>query len=261
MKASFEKYKYYEQSVQSPENEIEFLVGEYQRLNKRKPTSLREDFGGTGYLCCEWVKASNKNTAYAVDLDLVPLKWGMKHHYAKLTSEQQKRMTFVNSNVLTFNRPRVDIVCALNFSYFIFKERDLLVEYFKKVKNSLSKDGVFFIDLFGGTLSQTVMEEKVKHKGFTYYWECQKFNPINNHCFFAIHFKLNSGKFHRNVFTYDWRLWSAPELMDMLREAGFTQTNVLWEGDDDKGGGNGIFKPTKKAENCESWIAYIAAQP
>jgi hypothetical protein len=36
---------------------------------------------------------------------------------------------------------------------------------------------------------------------------------------------------------------------------------VYWEGDDDDGGGNGVFTPVKRAENCPSFIAYIVAEP
>jgi len=40
---------------------------------------------------------------------------------------------------------------ALNFSYCIFKTRDRLRDYFKAVRTSLKKDGLFVLDLYGGT--------------------------------------------------------------------------------------------------------------
>ena len=77
---------------------------------------------------------------------------------------------------------------------------------------------------------------------------------------FGKHFKIkkNDTRYNR-VFTYDWRLWSIPELRDILEEAGFKQTYAFWEGDNDKGGGNGIFEVVENAENCQSWVSYICA--
>ena len=62
------------------------------------------------------------------------------------------------------------------------------------------------------------------------------------------------------VFKYDWRLWTLPELSDILKEAGFKDVHVYWEGDDKEGYGNGEFTRVTEEENCEVWIAYIAAR-
>ena len=42
--------------------------------------------------------------------------------------------------------------------------------------------------------------------------------------------------------------------------AGFKRSTVYWEGDDAKGGGNGIFTKTEIGESCLSWIAYVVAE-
>jgi len=66
---------------------------------------------------------------------------------------------------------------------------------------------------------------------------------------------------HKNVFTYDWRFWMLPEIKDLLLEAGFSEVKTYWEGDDEDGGGNGVFTEAKDAENCDAWVTYIGAIP
>jgi SAM-dependent methyltransferase len=260
-KKPFNKHKYYEKAVQNPSHEVEFLAKEYKRLKKKDAHVFREDFGGTGYLSCTWVAREPKNTAFAVDLDPDPINYGKERHFARLTEEQQKRMKYVEDNVLNVTAPKADILCAFNFSYQIFKKRKELLEYFKVVRKSLKPDGVFFLDIFGGPESQTLMVEETEHKNFSYFWDCKEFNPITNECLFAIHFKDKGGKKRKDVFVYDWRLWGLPELRDILEDAGFSKTIAYWEGDDEDGGGDGEFYPSEKEENCQSWVTYIAALP
>jgi hypothetical protein len=126
------------------------------------------------------------------------------------------------------------------------------------VRKSLNKEGIFFIDIFGGPESQKLVTDTKKLKDLTYFWECQKFNPLTHECTFAIHFKDSKGK-HENAFTYHWRMWMMPELKEILEEAGFSKTLTYWEGDDGKGGGNGVFVPSTEGENCDAWVSYIAA--
>ena len=254
-----QKYRLYEQAVQNPQNDIDFINEEFKKLVGRKALTLREDFGGTGALACLWTKQSSKHHSWAVDLSSEPIEYGRNNHFARLTTSEQKRMHYVQANVLEVSGIRADVVVAFNFSYFIFKKRVDLLKYFKEVKKSLGKDCVFFIDLFGGWESQQVTEEKTDHGKFIYYWDCEEFNPISNECFFSIHFKLPGKKKLQRVFTYDWRLWNLSELRDILAEAGFKKTVAYWEGDDGKGAGDGVFYPTETGENCESWVTYIAA--
>ena len=62
------------------------------------------------------------------------------------------------------------------------------------------------------------------------------------------------------VITYDWRIWTLPELTEMLIEAGFKKATVYWEGTDENGEGNGVFTPTTEGEADAGWIAYIVAE-
>lgn len=255
----FDKYWYYEKSIQNFTNEVEFLGENYKKLRKKKAYTLKEDFCGTGGISCSWVKQGDRYQAWGVDLDPEPVAYGKEHHLSKIPSKLQKNMHYVLANVLDNKTPKVDICFAFNFSYQIFKQRSELVEYFKKAHQSLKSDGVFFLDLFGGPESQTVMTDIIEHDGFKYYWECQKFNPLNHHCRFAIHFKRDGEKKRKDVFVYDWRLWTITELKDALEEAGFKKIVTYWEGEDGEGGGDGEFYPSEEEENCDAWVTYLAA--
>ena len=77
---------------------------------------------------------------------------------------------------------------------------------------------------------------------------------------FYIHFKPKGKKKVKKVFSYDWRLYSIPEIKDLLKEVGFERSQVYWEGTDKNGEGDGNFTPATEGEDCESWIAYIVAE-
>lgn len=256
----FDKYELYRKAVQSPETDVVFLRRVYKELRKKDPRVLREDFCGTFALSCEWVKLNSKFEANGVDLDPEPLEYGKFHYLSALKEHQQKRVKLSEADVLKSDLPHADIAIAMNFSYFIFKTRETMTAYFKNVRRSLKNDGIFILDLFGGSLCYDENEEKTAHRGFTYYWDQEGFDPVTNRAKFYIHFKIQGGKKIEKVFTYDWRMWSIPELREMLADAGFEKTHVYWEGTTKDGGGDGNFRRTEKGEACESWIAYIAAE-
>jgi SAM-dependent methyltransferase len=257
-----EKYALYEGSVQNPEADIAFITKEYKSIYGKAPLVLREDFCGTGSMACAWVAQSSKHKAHGIDLDMEPISYGVENHLFKLTEEEQTRMEFILGNVMSDYDFKADIIVAFNFSYFLFKVRSDLVTYFSKVRKHLKKDGVFFIDLFGGTETRKPLEESVKHKSHTYFWDCDKYNPLTADALYHIHFKTHKDQVkHEKVFTYDWRMWDARELLDILKDAGFSNTHIYWEGVDKDGTGNGKFKQSVKAENCESWVTYICALP
>ncbi|SMN11297.1 expressed protein [uncultured Candidatus Thioglobus sp.] len=249
----------YEQSVQCVEDEIDFVDKTFAQLQKRKARLLREDFCGTASASCAWVSRRKTNQAISVDLDAVVLAWGHKNNISKLTKQQKTRIKTLNIDVRKVKNNIVDIVLAMNFSYWIFKTRNTMINYFKGVYNSLENDGVFFLDTFGGHEAYQTLEETTEHDEFTYIWEQASYNPINNHLTCYIHFKFKDNSKINKAFTYRWRLWSLPEITEMLVDVGF-KTTVYWEGTNAKNEGNGIFKPTKKALAEASWIAYIVAK-
>lgn len=250
------KYKLYEASVQNHMADIEFIEDEYKRLRKKSAKTLREDFGGTGAMACDWVKRDKNREAWAVDLDPEPINYGMDNHYTRLTKEETKRMKYVQGNVLDKYDFATDIVVAFNFSYFIFKKRADLLKYFKRVRKSLNKDGVFFVDIFGGTECFQEIEEETEFDNHSYFWDCEEYNPLNNETLYYIHFKTD-GKKYEKVFVYDWRHWTVREIVELMEEAGFSSVQTYWEGEDEDGDGDGEFYPSAKEDNCESWVTYI----
>ena len=253
-------HKLYELSVQCVESEIDFVDEIFQKLKGRKAVLLREDFCGTANTSCEWIRRRKTNKAIAVDLNEEVLAWGHKHKVGKLTDKQAKRITLINDNVMTVDTGKVDAALAMNFSYWIFEDRPTMIQYFKKIYDSLVDDGILFLDAFGGYEAYQEMKERTEHDKFTYVWDQESYDPVTGHCVCRIHFKFKDGSKINNAFSYEWRLWSLPELTEMLGEAGFKAT-VHWEGtDEDTDEGNGIFEPVTKGEADAGWIAYIVAE-
>lgn len=253
-------YKLYEKAVQDPSFEIDFINEKFRKIHGKSPLSLREDFCGTGWLCCEWVKQGPLHVAEGVDLDRRPIDSGKKRHLATLTPDQKKRVRYSVKNVLHLHPKPVDVVVAFNFSYWVFRKRTELLAYFQRVRKSLKKDGVFFMDFMGGTEVAHCVTESKKIGEYRYYWECVSYNPIQGCAHYAIHFKKKGGE-KKRAFTYEWRLWGLNELRDLLQEAGFSDVRVYWEGDDGEGGGNGIFTESLEEEDCLLWIAYLVVLP
>ena len=254
-----DKHKLYEKAVQCVESEIDFVDSTFEKLKKRKARVLREDFCGTTNSSCEWVRRRSSNVAWSVDLDADVLEWGKDNHISSLKPEQQKRINVVNANVLDCGISEMDVVLAMNFSYWIFKERTIMRQYFQSVFDSLAKDGLFILDFFGGYEAFREMEESTEHEEFTYVWDQSYYNPINGDGTFYIHFKFKDGSMLEKAFTYEWRIWTLPEITEILSEAGFKAT-VYWEGTDDEGEGDGVFSPSEEGEADAGWIAYIVAE-
>jgi hypothetical protein len=257
---AFDKYSYYRRAVQSPETDVQFIRGTYRELRGVMPEVLREDFCGTFSICCEWVKLGPKFRAHGVELDSEPIAYGMSHYLPKLTKHQQGRVEIHQKNVLDPDVPRADVICAQNFSYYLFKERDFLRRYFKNCYATLNKNGLLIADCFGGSVCQEANEEKTKRPGFTYHWHQESFDPVTHHAVFHIHFKIDGEAKRKNVFTYDWRMWTIPEIREIMLEAGFAKTHVYWEGTTRSGSGNGCFSPVEKGEECQGWIAYVVGE-
>jgi SAM-dependent methyltransferase len=250
----------YERSVQAVDVEAEFLRDTFRALRSREPTSLREDFCGTASLCCEWVRQGARRHAIGIDIDADVLDWGRRNRVARLPETARARVKLLNDDVRTVATASVDIVGAFNFSYFCFKTRAEMRKYFERVHAALQADGVFFLDAFGGPDASDLTKEKTKIGGFTYIWEQAEFEPVTSRILCHIHFKFPDGSKIKRAFTYDWRLWTLPELRELLHEAGFAKVRVYWEGDDGKGGGNGIFREHATGEADLAWIAYIVAE-
>jgi len=253
-------HELYEESVQNVENEIEFMQTTFGEIRGRTALTFREDFCGTASAACEWVTQGPEFTACGVDIDPDVLEWGRDNRVGRLPAVDQARVRLIESDVLTVETPAVDVLAAFNFSYWIFEERATMLRYMRGCRDALVDDGVLFMDMFGGPESFEETKEKTKHDGFTYIWEQAEFHPVTNHMKCYIHFKFPDGSKLKKAFSYEWRLYTAPELTDLLYEAGFSKVTVYWEGEDEDGEGNGEFTPDDKGTADLAWIAYIVAE-
>ena len=256
----FDRYYYYHRAVQSTEVDCEFVSNTYKELKGKRPHDMREDFCGAFALCCEWVRRNKDNRAYGIDLDNEPLTYGRENYLPRLRPEQQKRVKTYQDSVLTAKIPPVDAIIALNFSFYIFKSRMMLKRYFKRAHTGLRRDGLLIVDCFGGSDCQSANEESTIFPGFAYYWDQDSFDPVTNEGLFHIHFKRTGEKRRERVFSYDWRLWTVPEIREAMLEAGFKRTHVYWEGTTRSGDGDGKFKRVETGEECEGWVAYVVGE-
>jgi hypothetical protein len=266
MAARADRHILYQKAVQSVDAEIDFVDATFKALRKRRAARLREDFCGTAASACEWTRRRPGNTSVAIDLDQPTLDWGKDHNVSGLSPAQRRRIALLNRNVMNPGREGrgMDIVLAMNFSWWIFKTREELRRYFTRVRESLVSDGVFFLDIYGGweSLRDQTDRRQIggRKNGFTYIWQQTNCNAIQNTTLCHIHFAFPDGSRVRKAFTYEWRVWQIPETRELLADCGFRRTTVYWEGDDNKGGGNGVFTPSESGECCPSFIAYIVAE-
>lgn len=254
-----DRHDLYQRSVQVPEADVTNFEVMFASVRKRKPMIMREDFCGTAFLSCTWAASHPKRKAIGIDLDEPTLQWGREHNLAKLTPAAQRRVQLHRANVLDGAGERADLTCALNFSYAVFKTRAELLRYFQVVYDRLVDDGVFITEVYGGTEAIIQVTDERECKGFTYVWEQAEYNPINHDTLCHIHFKFPDRSKIDKAFTYDWRLWSIPEMRELLAEAGFREVTVWWETLDEDGEGSGDYRPTEVEENQESWLVYIVA--
>ena len=259
--ATSDKHELYEKSVQNPEAEAEFIDQVWKERRRRLARHIREDFCGTAVASVEWLKRRKSNTAIAVDIEPEVLDWARKHLPERLDDEQQTRLTLRQADVLKVRTEPVDSVLAMNFSYYLFKTREALRHYFSRVHRALIDDGIFLLDAYGGSDSFLEMQEKRRVEGFTYIWDQAVYNPITGEALNHIHYRFPDGSEIKKAFTYDWRLWTLPEIQELLYEAGFSKVTVYWEGtDEETGEGNDEFTPSTRGEACQGWIAYLAAE-
>ncbi len=254
-----DRHDLYEQAVQDVESEIDFVVDTWDALRKRPLRKLREDFSGTCATSCEFVRRGRINEAWAVDHDPSVLAWGLQHRVAKLTPSGQKRLHQIEGDVMTARTPKVDVLLAMNFSYWMLKTRASLKAYFKQVRSTLADDGMLMLDAFGGYDAYRELNEKRDCGGFTYVWHHERYDPITGDMDTRIEFRFPDGSKIKEAFTYHWRLWSLPEIKELLLEAGFAKVTIYWQGWDEDDEPKD-FEPAEHGEADAGWICYIVAE-
>jgi SAM-dependent methyltransferase len=265
-----DKHVLYEASVQNVEFELDFLNRVYKGARGRKPTALREDFCGTAQLAAGWVASAPERTAVGIDLDEATLHWGTVRHVLPL-GDAAGRIQLFRGDVLETPVPRADVAVAFNYSYSVFKTRELLRRYFRAVRAGLRRDGLFVVDAFGGTGSTEVGEERrkvgpvkradgLRVPRFTYVWKQHRYNPVTHELYATMGFELGDGTVIERAFTYDWRFWTLPELRETMQEAGFGRADVYIEGwDEEAEEGDDVFRRRVRFEDQEGWLAYVVA--
>src|SRR5699024_10893204 len=256
-----DRHMLYEQSVQDPETELEFVAETFAELTGRPLEFIREDFCGTANTACYWVRSGRTHRAVGIDLDAEVLAAGRSHHLAQLTRDQRSRIELLEGDVMAVDTPRVDALLAMNFSYYLFTTRDRLRGYFRRVREFLVDDGVLFLDAFGGYDAHRELEERTEYDDWTYVWDQASFDPIQHAMTCQINFEFPVGTEMRRAFEYHWRLWTLPEITELLEEAGYSSVEVYWEGtDEDTGEGDGIYDPADTGDADAGWICYLVAQ-
>ena len=262
-----DRHLLYQYAVQDVEAEIDFVEQTWSELRQRPAVFLREDFCCTANTACEWVSRDETHHAVGIDLDGEVLDWSRDNKLVSLDEDQRERMALLNEDVVQTRPGLADIVLAMNFSYYLFSTRDEMREYFINVLDGLVSDGIFFLDAYGGyeaPMELTEPRECEDEDGnkFTYIWEQATFNPIDSCMQCYIHFEFPDQSRMEKAFSYHWRLWTLPEIREILYEAGFSQVEIYWEGtDEEKNEGNGIYTPSEIGDADPGWVCYIVAQP
>ena len=260
----------YAPAVQHVEHDLDALEHIYRRLAGRAPLLLREDFCGTAALACEWVRRGRERRAWGVDLHGATLAWARRRRLPALGAAAA-RLTLLHADARRVSRPPVDLVLALNYSYWVFHRRGELLAYFRAARASLARGGLLCLDAFGGTdTMQELVETRHVHASrgpggervpaFRYVWEQAAFNPVDHRLRCRIHLRLRDGRELRRAFSYDWRMWTLPEIRELLAEAGFRESIVyVQDWDDEKHVALGSYSRRRRFENQLSWLAYVVA--
>lgn len=267
--AKADRHELYELSVQDPPIEVEFTTSAFRKLRGREAMRVREDFCGTAVFSLAWAKSHPERTAIGVDLDRETLHWGLDKRIRPAGGDLESRITLRNGNVLEPGSELVDVAVAFNFSYWCFDTREALRNYFEAARAGLAEDGVLFLDAYGGTevpmhdRNPRQIEDDTGVNGgepFTYVWEQLDYDPLTAHMDCVIHFEFADESCLRNAFYYSWRIWTLPELSELLIEAGFETVRIWTEDEDEDEDGTGTYSETDELDNEGVWWVYISAE-
>lgn len=253
-----DRFVLYQRAVQRADKEVRFLARLFARKAGRPALSLCEDFCGTALLCAEWVRKRGRS-AVGIDIDPESLAWGATHNLAP-SKGTPARVRLLQQDVRAPRRGPFDLTVALNFSYCTLRTREGLRDYFKRVRRSMAADGLFVFDVLGGHRSWRRCSEPRRLSDYTYTWEQASIDPISNSMVSHIHFDFPDGSRIQKAFSYRWRLWTIPELRELLAESGFSRSTVYWEDGGDVRYGTGTYRARARVEQEAAWVAYLVAE-
>ena len=132
---------------------------------------------------------------------------------------------------------RGDIGCALNSAICFMHSREDADRYCRQARGMTAAPGIFVMDLQGGATMEKALTQRTRLPGGSvdYLWTQDGFDPVSRLISCHIGFRLRGRRGApppptppalRRAFSYRWRLWTLPEVCDMLRLAGFASTHI-----------------------------------
>ncbi len=255
---SADKHRLYELSVQSPHVDVELLQQIYRQARGKKARRLREDFCGSAATLRAWLEQGPRYTGEGCDIDSATLRWAQENHFPSAAGRNSRRrramLRLADARESSAIAP--DIRCAFNFSYWIFRERETLLAYFRGARDDLAAGGVLALDVHGGGEAFSEQEQITDCGDFDLICHQTGLCPVDNSADLALHFRFPDGSQLRGAFEYRWRIWSMPEIIDLLREAGFADIRVFWCIEEKR---QTRYELTRLGYNDPAWVACLAA--
>ena len=273
---TLERYRW---AVQDPQRQAAVLAEIHRRRRGAEAWILREDFAGNAADSVAFVAQEPGRRAIAVDADATTIVHG-RQRAGRLLGRKASAIDWHCADVHAVGPPAVpaaDLLSVLNFSIGYLHDRKALLRYLGHARESLAHGGVLVANLFGGPDALRAGTERRRvepgrERGqrralapFDYLWETRAFDAVRGRIDCRIHFEWtdNDGHLQRteDAFRYDWRLWSPPELIEALAEAGFRKPE-LWRhtARDTRNGLRVFLGPVRSLRNAPLWTAYVVAQ-
>ncbi|MEM7622243.1 MAG: hypothetical protein AAF235_03475 [Planctomycetota bacterium] len=254
------RHDLYELCVQSPRHIVPML----RAVHGGSPRTLAEDFAGTAAVSHLWAELDASRHAIATDTDAETLARRPDH----------PRVTKHATDVMAITDP-ADIVFVGNFSIGYMHTRKDLLAYLRHARSRISPAGVLICDTYGGDTAfltgdvhrdHIITEGPHAGKRVRYTWEQRDADPITAMVTDVCHFRVDKAGVIEleldDAFVYRWRLWSVPELIDAMHEAGFTTTEVYDKTPDamDEDGNVYLLPVEDGSELEDSFIVCVAAR-
>lgn len=267
-----DRYNLYELAVTDPPRLARFL----DAVHGHSPKILREDFSGSGALARYWAGISHRHRSIAVDRDPDPLD----------RIADTARLTPRRVDVLRA-RDKADIIATVNFPLGYWHSRASLLKYLRHARACLRPRGILAADTYGGTDAYTPSTTTTRLRTadstrIDYTWEQRTADPVTARVLNAMHFRVHARPSRgsrvsaaasrrttparpgviRDAFVYDWRLWSIPELVDAMAEAGFRKVEVYHRmGEAIDQDGKLWVRPTDPGDDLgRSWVVYVVGR-